>query len=69
MAASAEMTTIHIEDVIEGDRVDTTDYFFERIGESVPVKTPPFHFDLQNLPSQPLAVSDSHIFVALPSGG
>lgn len=72
MNSSEEVETkVEVEEEIEGDHFDTTDYFFERIGEAVPVKPQPFHFDPQAPPSQPLAVSELHglVFVALPSGG
>ncbi|KAJ0021494.1 hypothetical protein Pint_31484 [Pistacia integerrima] len=66
-------TPIEIEEEIEGDHIVTTDFFFDKIGDSIPIK-PPEHvnpkFDLQNPPSLPLAVSErSHlIFVAHSSG-
>lgn len=62
---------IEVDEEIEGDHSDTTDYFFERIGEAVPIKPQPFNFDPQRPPSQPLAVSELHglVFVAHSSGG
>ncbi|XP_024935026.2 nuclear pore complex protein NUP214 isoform X2 [Ziziphus jujuba] len=62
---------IEFEDEIEGEHSDTTDYFFERIGEPVPIKPHPFNFDPQNPPSQPLAVSELHgvVFIAHSSDG
>ncbi|KAH7576326.1 hypothetical protein JRO89_XS01G0036700 [Xanthoceras sorbifolium] len=65
-------TTIEIEEYIEGDLVDTTDFFFDRIGDSIPIKSDAqsSEFDLQNPPSLPLAVSERSrlLFVAHSSG-
>ncbi|KAL5563783.1 hypothetical protein UlMin_033530 [Ulmus minor] len=66
----ADSDAILLHDDLEADHVSTTDYFFDRIGDPVPIKPSPFNFDPQNPPSHPLAVSDCHglIFVALSSG-
>lgn len=68
----ATPTRIEIEEEIEGGRIETNDFFFDEIGESIPViKDDDFQFDLQNPPSLPLAVSQlSHqlIFAAHSSG-
>ncbi|GAB4845826.1 hypothetical protein Ancab_024829 [Ancistrocladus abbreviatus] len=71
MTADSELRTIGFEEEIEeGDRIETTDYFFDKIGEAVPLKPSDFLFDLQNLPAQPLAVSERFrlLFVAHASG-
>ncbi|PON37230.1 WD40/YVTN repeat-like-containing domain containing protein [Parasponia andersonii] len=69
LALSSEIQLV-VEEEMEGDQVLTNDYFFDRIGDPVPVNPPPFNFDPQSLPSHPLAVSKRHglIFLALPSG-
>ncbi|XP_060973660.1 nuclear pore complex protein NUP214 isoform X1 [Cannabis sativa] len=61
---------IEIDEELDADRICSTDYFFDRIGEPVPLKPPPFNYDLKSLPSQPLALSEFHglIFLALSSG-
>lgn len=61
---------IQPEEEREGDCIDTTDYFFDKIGEAVPLKLENFKFDLQNPPSQPLAVSQrlELLFVAHSEG-
>ncbi|XP_027355036.1 nuclear pore complex protein NUP214 isoform X2 [Abrus precatorius] len=63
------MGSIKIEEV-EGEQVGTTDYFFVKIGESVPLKDNDTNFDVETLPSQPLAVSERFrlTFVAHSSG-
>lgn len=57
---------------IEGGRIESNDFFFDEIGESIPIiKDDDSQFDLQNPPSLPLAVSQlSHqlIFAAHSSG-
>ena len=62
------MAVLEVESETEAEIVDTVDYFFERIGDSVPVMAPPFNYG-QAIPSQPLAVSQLHglLFLALPS--
>ena len=67
---------IELQDEIEGECVNNTDFYFDQIGEPLPIK--PSHpdsnpdpiFDLQALPSQPLAISELHrlIFVAHSDG-
>ncbi|GLU19614.1 hypothetical protein SLE2022_358540 [Rubroshorea leprosula] len=54
----------------EGEHVDTTDYYFERIGEPIPIKPEDSQFDVENPPSQALAVSELRglLFVAHLSG-
>ncbi|EXB53601.1 hypothetical protein L484_005150 [Morus notabilis] len=66
----ASSSAIEIDEEIEGEQVGTSDYFFERIGEPVPIKPSPFGFDSQSLPTQPLAVSERRglVFLALSSG-
>lgn len=62
---------IELEDEIEGERVDTSDYYFHKIGDSVPIHSDsdPI-FDPESPPSQPLAVSErlGLIFVAHSNG-
>ena len=65
---------IELQDEVEGEFVNNTDFYFDQIGEPLPIKpsdsdSDPI-FDLQALPSQPLAVSELHrlIFVAHSDG-
>nr|XP_023903530.1 nuclear pore complex protein NUP214-like [Quercus suber] len=63
---------IELQDEVEGECVNNTDFYFDQIGEPLPIKpsdSDPI-FDLQALPSQPLAVSEHHrlIFVAHSDG-
>lgn len=68
----ATPTRIEIEEEIEGGRIESNDFFFDEIGESIPIiRDDDSQFDLQNPPSLPLAVSQlSHqlIFAAHSSG-
>ncbi|KAL6275110.1 hypothetical protein ACE6H2_018711 [Prunus campanulata] len=68
MSDNAKM--IKVEEEIEGERVESNDYIFERIGEPVPIQRDESCFDPQGSPSRPLAVSEKHglVFVALSSG-
>ncbi|XP_019461887.1 PREDICTED: nuclear pore complex protein NUP214 isoform X2 [Lupinus angustifolius] len=61
---------INVEDELEGELVGTTDYFFSKIGETVPLKGNGSIFDLESLPSHPIALSQRLrlIFVAHTSG-
>jgi nuclear pore complex protein Nup214 len=47
-----------IEEQREGDQEGDSDFVFRRIGESVPLSSPPSPFDLQSPPRKPLAISD-----------
>ncbi|KFK35577.1 hypothetical protein AALP_AA4G008800 [Arabis alpina] len=65
------MGKVEIEEEIEGDRIPTTEYYFERIGEPIKIKEEEnSQFDLDNPPSQPLAISERHgvVFIAHSSG-
>ncbi|BBH04269.1 Nuclear pore complex protein [Prunus dulcis] len=68
MSDDAKM--IKVEEEIEGERVGSNDYIFERIGEPVPIQRDESCFDLHGSPSRPLAVSEKHglVFVAHSSG-
>lgn len=61
---------VEIEEEKEGEHVETIDYYFERIGEPIPLKSGDAQFDLENPPSQALAVSELRqlVFVAHSSG-
>ena len=61
---------IELDEELKGEQVGTTDYFFAKIGEAVPLKADDANYDLESLPSQPLAVSERFrlIFVAHSSG-
>ncbi|XP_056175988.1 nuclear pore complex protein NUP214 isoform X2 [Syzygium oleosum] len=68
--------TIELKDEAEGEHVETSDFFFTRIGDPVPVEFPGGSggdarpYGPGRLPSQPLAVSDQFqlVFVAHSSG-
>lgn len=64
------MGKVEIEEEVEGDRIQTTDYYFERIGEPICIKEDDAQYDLENPPSQPLAISERHgvVFIAHSSG-
>ncbi|XP_028796799.1 nuclear pore complex protein NUP214 isoform X2 [Neltuma alba] len=61
---------INLDDDREGEHVGSTDYYFVKIGEAVPLMSSDFKFDLESLPCTPLAVSERFglIFVAHSSG-
>uniref|UniRef100_A0A2P2KIN4 Uncharacterized protein MANES_15G110800 n=1 Tax=Rhizophora mucronata TaxID=61149 RepID=A0A2P2KIN4_RHIMU len=61
---------IIIEEEIEGEHVESIDYFFDRIGKGIPISSNSPVFQLQSPPSRPLAVSQHHflIFLAHSSG-
>ncbi|OMO81074.1 Nuclear pore complex protein [Corchorus capsularis] len=62
---------LEIEEEREGDQVETTDLFFDKIGEAVPVRSQKdSKFDTESPPSQPLAVSQRFqlLFLAHSSG-
>ena len=63
---------IELQDEIEGECVNNTDFYFDQINEPLPIKPSDFDpiFDLQALPSQPFAISELHrlIFVAHSDG-
>lgn len=61
---------IELEEEIEGERLETSDFFFDKVGEAVPVKPSDHIFDPETLPSHPLAVSERHglVFVAHSNG-
>ncbi|XWS52366.1 hypothetical protein CRYUN_Cryun11dG0063700 [Craigia yunnanensis] len=62
---------VEIEEEKEGEHVETTDFFFEKIGEPVPIRSlADSRFDLQSPPSQPLSLSQRFqlLFLAHSSG-
>ncbi|XP_061980910.1 nuclear pore complex protein NUP214 isoform X4 [Populus nigra] len=67
-------TKTEFEEEKEGDHVESSDYYFDKIGKPIPILSDPTvsPFPLQNppLPSRPLALSQYHrlIFLAHPSG-
>lgn len=69
--SNSETAVIQVEEEREAEFLETTDHFFDKIGESVPLTPNGSSFDLQNPPSRPLAVSERFrlIFVAHPSDG
>ncbi|KAK7405276.1 hypothetical protein VNO78_06480 [Psophocarpus tetragonolobus] len=70
-AFESKMSPTRIEpEELEGELIGTTDYFFVKIGEAVPLKTSDSNFDAETLPSQPLALSELFrlTFVAHSSG-
>ncbi|KAG2675323.1 hypothetical protein I3760_13G178000 [Carya illinoinensis] len=65
-----KVQVVELDDEIEGGHVDTTDYYFVKVGEPVPIKLQDSNFDLGSPPSQPLAVSEIHgLIVVAHSGG
>uniref|UniRef100_A0A1J3EM12 Nuclear pore complex protein NUP214 n=1 Tax=Noccaea caerulescens TaxID=107243 RepID=A0A1J3EM12_NOCCA len=64
------MGKVEIAEEVEGDRVETTDYYFERIGVPISIKEDDAQYDLENPPSQPLAISERRglVFIAHSSG-
>ncbi|KAG2241289.1 hypothetical protein Bca52824_096727 [Brassica carinata] len=64
------MGKAEITEEVEGDRVGTTDYYFDRIGEPIRIKEDDAQYDLDTPPSQPLAISERHglVFIAHSSG-
>ncbi|KAL1332925.1 hypothetical protein HN51_061691 [Arachis hypogaea] len=71
MGTSDPPIKVDLEDELEGELVGTKDYFFSKIGESVPLKPDEdSNYDPESLPSQPLAVSERFrlVFVAHSSG-
>ncbi|XP_023748744.1 nuclear pore complex protein NUP214 [Lactuca sativa] len=69
--ADTSKNVIKVEEEIEGDQIGTKNYRFSKIGESVPIKSDAdFKFDMDNLPSRPMAVSERFgvIIVAHSSG-
>jgi len=55
---------------VEGEIIGTTDYFFDKIGEAIPLKSSDFNFDVETLPLQALTISERFrlTFVAHSSG-
>lgn len=64
------MGKVEITEEVEGDRVGTTDYYFDRIGEPIRIKEDDAQYDLDSPPSQPLAISELRglVFIAHSSG-
>ncbi|KAK6919871.1 hypothetical protein RJ641_015775 [Dillenia turbinata] len=69
--ADNAIVRLQLDDELEGERVATVDYFFDRIGASVPVfSDKDSQFDLQTSPTQPLVVSERFqvLFIAHSDG-
>ncbi|KAF5448069.1 hypothetical protein F2P56_033569 [Juglans regia] len=65
-----KVKVVELDDEIEGEHVDTTDYYFDKVGEPVPIKLQDSNFDAGSPPSQPLAISEIHgLIVVAHSGG
>ncbi|CAF1712861.1 unnamed protein product [Brassica napus] len=64
------MGKFEIAEEVEGDRVGSNDYYFDRIGEPLSIKEEDAQYDLENPPSQPLAISERRglVFIAHSSG-
>ncbi|XP_014513545.1 nuclear pore complex protein NUP214 isoform X2 [Vigna radiata var. radiata] len=43
---------------VEGEIIGSTDYFFVKVGEAVPLKSSDFNFEAETLPSQAIAISE-----------
>ncbi|KAL9386156.1 hypothetical protein Peur_019280 [Populus x canadensis] len=67
-------TKTEFEEEKEGDHVESSDYYFDKIGKPIPILSDqtvsPFPLQNPHLPSRPLALSQHHrlIFLAHPSG-
>ncbi|XP_011025100.1 PREDICTED: nuclear pore complex protein NUP214 isoform X2 [Populus euphratica] len=67
-------TKTEFEEEKEGDHVESSDYYFDKIGKPIPILSDqtvsPFPLQNPPLPSRPLALSQYHrlIFIAHPSG-
>ncbi|KAJ4970400.1 hypothetical protein NE237_003499 [Protea cynaroides] len=72
MAASkgGRSYTIQLDEEEEGDRKENPGYFFQRIGEPIPIKLQDTNYDTGSPPVKPLAVSEQYgaIFVAHNEG-
>ncbi|KAL9233598.1 hypothetical protein vseg_008572 [Gypsophila vaccaria] len=70
----AELTssakTLEIEEIIDGEHVETDDYFFRKLGDSIPLTSNDAVFTSEFVPSKPLALSQRFglIFAAHSSG-
>ncbi|KAL2928182.1 hypothetical protein RDABS01_028905 [Bienertia sinuspersici] len=62
--------TLQTEEQIEGETIETKDYFFCKVGESIPLMSDSSNFDAQNPPLNPLVISQrlGLIFAAHSSG-
>ncbi|KAK9669827.1 hypothetical protein RND81_13G157200 [Saponaria officinalis] len=62
--------TLKIEEIIDGDHVETDDYFFCKVGDSIPLSSNDAVFSTDSVPSKPLALSQrfSVVLAAHSSG-
>ncbi|KNA07375.1 hypothetical protein SOVF_172500 [Spinacia oleracea] len=62
--------TLKVEEQIEGESIETNDYFFCKVGDSIPLMSDGSAFDANNPPAIPLAISQRSglIFAAHSSG-
>ncbi|XP_021759023.1 nuclear pore complex protein NUP214-like [Chenopodium quinoa] len=62
--------TLQIEEQVEGERIETNDYFFCKVGDSIPIMSDGSIFDVNNPPAKPLVISESSglIFAAHSTG-
>ncbi|KAL8204673.1 hypothetical protein R6Q57_010296 [Mikania cordata] len=70
-APDATTNVVKVTEEIDGDQIPTRNYRFSQIGEPVPITSDEdFKFDMNSLPSSPLAVSERFgvVFVAHSSG-
>ncbi|KAK9058519.1 hypothetical protein SSX86_023361 [Deinandra increscens subsp. villosa] len=70
-APDSSTNVVRVTEEIDGDQIPSRNYRFSVIGEPVPITSDAdFKFDLENLPSRPLAVSERFevVFVAHSSG-
>ncbi|PIA53292.1 hypothetical protein AQUCO_00900103v1 [Aquilegia coerulea] len=63
-------TIIKLDDEVEGNWITSEDLLFQKIGASLPLNPQSSSFDLDNPPTQALAVSEKHeaLFLAYPEG-
>uniref|UniRef100_A0A803LXZ4 Nuclear pore complex protein NUP214 n=1 Tax=Chenopodium quinoa TaxID=63459 RepID=A0A803LXZ4_CHEQI len=67
---SSSKKTLQVEEQVEGERIETNDYFFCKIGDSIPIMSDGSIFDANNPPAKPLVISESSglIFAAHSTG-
>ncbi|CAO2835867.1 unnamed protein product [Amaranthus hypochondriacus] len=62
--------SLHVEEELQGESFDTSDYFFCSVGEKISVVSDDSSYDINDLPSKPLVIAERFglVFVAHSSG-
>lgn len=62
--------SLHVEEELQGESFDTSDYFFCSVGEKISVVSEDSSYDINDLPSKPLVIAQRFglVFVAHSSG-